>query len=145
MEISNPYRIEAYWFHWCWTIFYILFPFRVKSRQGLFSIWFFVFNYIYISSLIPKLMIRACSFHKIAEKLIFSITQSIIFPFHYDIPISCTFCPSLLLKWSREFTFQPVMSRINACNLLASYRGKRCLRPMYRNTSAYCSRDTFHR
>lgn len=32
-------------------------------------------------------MIRACSFHKIAEKLIFSITQSIIFPFHYDIPI----------------------------------------------------------
>lgn len=87
-------------------------------------------------------MIRACSFHKIAEKLIFSITQSIIFPFHYDIPISYTFCPSLPLKWSREFTFQPVMSRINACNLLASYRGKRCLRPMYRNTSAYCTAVT---
>lgn len=38
-------------------------------------------------------MIRACSFHKIAEKLIFSITQSIIFPFHYDIVYFLSFPP----------------------------------------------------
>lgn len=76
--------------------------------------------------------------------LTFPIIRS-AFPFYFDISVDmvralfaenghANYVSSHDVRYKRE-TRAICLHRI----------GKRCLRPMYRNMCAYCSRDTFHR